>query len=73
VVHCPPEVVHLAVDLHEHLVQVPLPVRICAHLADPFLADLCGKYWAKSLPPKPNRLVADVDAAFVQEVLHVPK
>ena len=51
---------------------VPLPVRICAHLADPFLADLRGKQRAKPVPPESNRLVADLDAAFVQQILHVP-
>jgi hypothetical protein len=65
VIHSPPKVVHLAVDLHEHLIQVPLPIWICALLADPFLADLSGKQRAKSVPPKPNRFVADIDAAFV--------
>jgi hypothetical protein len=73
VIHSPPKIVRLAVNLHEYLVQVPLPIRICAHLADPFLADLCGKQRAKSVPPKPNRLMADVDATFVQKILHVPK
>jgi hypothetical protein len=32
-----------------------------------------GKQRAKSVPPKSNRLRADVDAAFVQQILHVPK
>jgi hypothetical protein len=73
VIHSPPKVVRLAVDLHENLIQVPLPIWICAHLAEPFLADLCGKQRAKSVPPKPNRFVADVDVAFVQQTLHVPK
>jgi hypothetical protein len=49
----------LAVDLHEHLVQVPLPVRICAHLAYSFPTNFSDKYWAKSVPPKSNRLIAD--------------
>ncbi len=72
-IHSPPEVVPLAVDLHEHLIQMPLPLRICAHLTAPFPANISGKYWAKSVPPKSNRLMADVDTAFIQKVLHVPK
>ena len=52
---------------------MPLPVRICAHLADPFLADLCGKQRTKPVPPETDRFMADVDAAFVQKILHVPK
>ena len=42
-------------------------------MADPFLADLSSKQRTKSVPPKSNRLIADVDAAFVQQILHVPK
>jgi hypothetical protein len=26
VIHCPPKIVRLAVNLHEHLIQVPLPI-----------------------------------------------
>ena len=32
----PPKIMPLAVDLHEHLIQVPLPVRATSHLASPF-------------------------------------
>jgi hypothetical protein len=73
VIYSPSKIVLLAVDLHEHLVQVPLPIRICAHLTDPFLVDLSGKQRAKSVPQKSNFLVADVDAAFVQQILDIPK
>ncbi|MBB3995950.1 hypothetical protein GGR95_003616 [Sulfitobacter undariae] len=65
-IHRPPKIVHLAVNFHEHFVQVPLPVLICPHRADPFLTDLRSKYWTKSVPPKSNRLMADVDAALVK-------
>jgi hypothetical protein len=39
------------------------------HSINPFAANFSGKYWAKSVSPKPNRFVADVDAAFVQQIL----
>ena len=52
---------------------MPLQVRICVHLADPFLADLCGKLRTKADPPETDRFMADVDAAFVQKILHVTK
>jgi hypothetical protein len=73
VIDFPPKIVRLAFNLHGYLVQVPLPVRICAHLTDPFPANLSGKHRAKSVPPKPNRLMADVDAAFVQKIFHIPQ
>jgi hypothetical protein len=59
--------------LRRQFVQVPLPIGICAHLADTSLADLCGKQRAKSVPPKPNRFVAFVDAGFVQKILGIPE
>ena len=73
VIHSPPKVVRIVFNLNEHLIQVPLPIQICAHLADPFLADLNSKQRAKAVPPKPNRLIADVDAAFIQKILNLPK
>jgi hypothetical protein len=73
VIDCLPKIARLAFNLHGYLVQVPLPVRICAHLTDPFSANLSGKHWAKSVPRKPNRLMADVDAAFVQKIYHIAK
>ncbi len=37
----------------------------------PFPADLSGKYFAKSVPPKLNGFVADMDAAFMQKILNI--
>jgi hypothetical protein len=68
-----PKVVGLAFNFHKYLFQVPLPVRICGHLTDCFPAKLSGKHRAKSVLPKSNRLTADVDAAFVQKILHIAK
>jgi hypothetical protein len=73
VIHGAPKIVRLAVDLHEHLIQVPSPIRTCAHLANPFLANLCGRQRDKAVQPKSNRLIADVYATFVQRILHIPK
>jgi hypothetical protein len=72
VIHSPPKIVRPAIDLHEHLIKMPLAVCPRPHPINPFPADLSGKYWAKSVPPKPNGFVADVDAAFVQQNLHAP-
>jgi len=37
-----------------------------AHVLDPLAADLGGEQRAKSIPPEPNGLVADVNAALEQ-------
>ena len=72
-IYRPPKVVCLAVDLHKNLVQMPLPIRIGTHLAGPLSADLGGEHRAKSIPPKSNRFVANLDAALMQQVLGIAK
>src|SRR6056297_446378 len=67
-----PEVVHLAVDLHEHLVEVPSPVA-GLHALDAALADLGSEQRTEAMPPEPHRLVADLDTALMQKILDVPK
>jgi hypothetical protein len=37
------------------------------------LQEQCGKQRAKSVPPKSNRLMADVDATLVQQIFHISK
>ena len=58
----------LAIDLHEHLVQVPATVRIPT-VMNPPLPDLRGKHRTEPVPPEPYRLVADIDTALEQQVL----
>ena len=66
-----PEIVGLPADLHEHLVQVPLPLRRWPHSFRPALADLVREMSTETIYPMPNRLMADVDAAFVEQVFDV--
>src|SRR5271169_3712366 len=66
-----PEIAELAVDLHEHLIQMPTPLGTAAHVRYPLLSDLGSKHRAKPVPPKPDRLVTDVDPALGQEILDV--
>ena len=35
---------------------------------NPTLADLGGKHWAEPVPPKPHRLVANIDATLEQQI-----
>jgi hypothetical protein len=71
VINRAPHAVPLAVDLHEHLVHVPLPIRVCTHFLDTFTADFNGKHRAKSIPHVPYSFVAEVDPALVQQVLDI--
>jgi hypothetical protein len=71
VVNSSPKVVRLAIDLHENLAQVQLPVRIGSHPAYPVSPDLRRKHRAKSVPPKPDSFMADLDATLVQQILDI--
>ena len=62
-----PKVVCFAVDTHKHLVQVPASVRVRSPI-NTSCSDLCCENWPEPVPPEPNRFVADVNAAFKQEV-----
>jgi hypothetical protein len=57
----------------EDLVEVPIPLDEPLPLREASLTDLGGKHWAKSVPPEPHGLVADVDAALREEIFDVAK
>jgi hypothetical protein len=65
-----PEVVPLAVDLHKHFVEMPLSTARL-HPLNPALPDPRSEHRAKSIPPEPDSLLADLNSALVQQVLHV--
>jgi hypothetical protein len=73
VINGSPKVMRLSVDLHEDLIQVQLPVRIRSHPTDPVSSDLSSKHRTKSVRPKPNCFMADLNATFVQKIFHVTK
>jgi hypothetical protein len=73
VIHGPPQIDHLAIQLHVHLVEMPAPVTQAPHVRHPLPPDVAGKHRAEPVPPHPHGLVADVDAALEQQVLDVPQ
>jgi len=68
-----PEIMRLAVDLHEDLVEMPAVLHSGAQALDPFASDLGGEHRPEAVPPVAHRFVADLDAAFVEEILHIPE
>src|SRR6056297_3130124 len=72
VINSTPQVVLFAIDLHEHLVQMPAPPA-GAHALDPPLSYLGGEDRTEPMPPEPDGLVADVDAPFMEQILDVAK
>ena len=73
VIYGAPQVVGFTVDLYEHLVQMPLPIRMSTKLLNPFSSDLSGKHRTKTVPPEPHSFVADIDAALVQQIFDIPQ
>ena len=66
-----PQVDHLAVQLHVYFVQMPAPVAEPPHATDPLTANVACEQRTEPVPPQPDRLVADVDPALEQQILHV--
>ena len=62
-----------AVNLHKHLVEVPLPLAILAKISCPPRPDLVREDGAKAIDLKTGTLVADVDAPLMQQVCHIPQ
>ena len=46
-----PQVDHLAIQLHVHLVKVPAPLAETLHPAHPLPADVAGEQWTEPAPP----------------------
>ena len=73
VVHGALQVVLLAIDLHESLIQMPLPSQLGTTLLDPIPAEFFGEHRAIPVPPEPDSFMADVDAALMKKIFHVWK
>ncbi|OIQ71714.1 hypothetical protein GALL_466670 [mine drainage metagenome] len=59
-----------SIDLHEYFVEVPSPAAR-SHPRNPTFSDFRGEQRTEAVPPKPNRFVADLNAALMQQVLNV--
>lgn len=70
VVNCAPQIMCLAIDPHEHFVQVPTLIQTVMHLALPYFG--C-EHRPKVVPPISNRSMANIDSAFVQQIFHITK
>jgi hypothetical protein len=72
VINSSPKVVHLAVDFHEDLVQVPFPFA-GLHALDTTSLYLGREHRAETVPSEANSFVADFDTALMKQVFNVPK
>jgi len=55
-----------------NIVEIPSPAA-GLHALDASLPDFWRKHRSEPMPPKPDSLVADVNAPLVQQVLHIPE
>ena len=67
----PPEIVRLASNFHEDLVQVPAPLLYPAHSLRPPLTDLICEVRPEAIYPKTDAFVTNIYAPLVQKVLYV--
>lgn len=68
-----PKIMLDPVYLHKDLVQVPLPLRVLAHVGSSFRPDLASEDWTKAIAPKPHALVANINASLVEQVFNIAK
>lgn len=66
-----PKVEPFAVDLHEHLVQVPPLLWPGTQPLGSLPSDFGGENRAKPMPLETHGVMTDIDAAFVQQVLDI--
>jgi len=71
VIHGAPEIVSLTSDLHEDLIQVPLPLWARPHRFRSTFPDLVREESAEPIDPETDAFVANVDPTLVKEVFDI--
>jgi len=66
-----PEIVLDSIDLHEDLIQVPLPLRMLSHVGGSLRSDLASEHRTKPVHPSPNALMADIDPSLMEQVFNI--
>jgi len=69
VVNRSPKIVGFSADSYEHFVEMPAPPCSGPHLSGTLLPNLGRKQGTKPVPPGSYRLVADIDPAFLEQIL----
>lgn len=72
-IDCAPQVMFLSSDLHEQLVQMPLPLRHLTHCFSYPFTDLTEKMAFKPFAPETDAFVANINAALTQQVFDIPQ
>ena len=72
-VYCTPEVMHLAIDLHIDLIEMPSPMVEATHTADPLPANISCEQWSEAVPPQPHSFMTQVNPALEQQIFDIPQ
>ena len=68
-----PQVMHLAVDLHVDLIEMPSPMSHALHPANPLPSDFPCEHRAKAVPPEPDSFMTKINAALEQQIFYIPQ
>jgi len=68
-----PEVMLVPVDLHENLIEMPLPLSMLTHVGGALRSDLTGEDRAEPIDPEPHAFMADIDPTLVKKVFNISK
>ena len=66
-----PQLHHLTIQLHVHLIEMPAPVTKALHPVHPLAANVAGKQWSEPVPPEPHGLMSNVDPGLEQQVFGI--
>ena len=66
-----PKVVQLAIDLHEHLIQMPLPLGRLTHVGCTLFPDLVSEVSAETIDPEAHTFMTNVDTALMQKIFDI--
>ncbi len=73
VINRTPQIVRLAIDPDEHLVEVPSPLGKALMMLNALLPYLSGKDGTEPVPPEPHSFMANIDATLEQNIFYLPK
>lgn len=66
-----PEIMLLAIDFDEDLIEMPSPLRTLAHTLRSLLSNFRRKHRIKPVPPVSNTFMADIDPALMKQIFNV--
>ena len=66
-----PEVMLDAVDFHEDFIEMPVPLSMLTHVGCTLGSDLAGEDRTKTIDPKPDAFMADIDSTLMKQVFDV--